>query len=246
MNERASNTGPPQGSVPLGDEQAVLDVLGSTVMNLWDAVNNLSRLKPTQRDRFRVTIFGSARVPKDHWVYSAVRDAAEELTRLGCDIVTGGGPGLMEAANEGAARADSDSKNRSIGIRVELPFEQEVNSYVSQAFEHRTFFSRLHQFVLMSDAFVVVPGGIGSVLETMMIWQLLQVRHLQNTPLIMVGPMYAELVAWARTWMLNPDFPLAGIDDMNIPQCVEDGPAAIQLIREHYEAWNRKGKQHQE
>src|SRR5688572_32291677 len=83
---------------------------------------------------------------------------AAELTRMDCDIITGGGPGLMQAANEGAKAADPGAAQRSVGIRVELPFEQEVNAFVTQAFEHRTFFTRLHQFVLMSDAFVVVPG----------------------------------------------------------------------------------------
>lgn len=85
---------------------------------------------------------------------------------------------------------------RSIGIRVQLPFGQHVNAFVTQAYEQRTFIARLHQFVLMSDAFVVMPGGIGTLLEAMMmIWQLLQVGHLQNTPLILVGKIYGELVA---------------------------------------------------
>jgi hypothetical protein len=90
----------------------------------------------------------------------------------------------MAAANEGTKRAASDALERSVGIRVQLPFEQDINAFVTQAYEHRTFFTRLHQFVLMSDAFVVMPGGIGTVLEAMMIWQLLQVGHLQDTPLI--------------------------------------------------------------
>ncbi|MEI4926893.1 LOG family protein, partial [Klebsiella pneumoniae] len=92
------------------------------------------------------------------------------------DIVTGGGPGLMQAANEGAAQVRAPERNRSVGIRVDLPFEQEANPFVEQAYEHGTFFTRLHHFVLVSDAFVVVPGGIGTVLEMMMVWQLLQVR----------------------------------------------------------------------
>ena len=87
---------------------------------------------------------------------------------------------------------------RSVGIRVQLPFEQDVNAFVTQAYEHRTFFTRLHQFALMSDAFVVMPGGVGTVLEAMMIWQLLQVGHLQRTPLILVGKMHADLVAWCE------------------------------------------------
>ena len=221
----------------LSNEREVLDLVANSIMGLWDVVNNLTRLRPTRRERYRVTIFGSARVPEDHWVYAAVRDVAEELTRMGCDIITGGGPGLMAAANEGTKRADSDAPDRSVGIRVQLPFEQDVNSFVSQAYEHRTFFTRLHQFVLMSDAFVVMPGGIGTVLEAMMIWQLLQVGHLQGTPLILAGKMYAELVAWCRHHMLEPGLHLANPEDITLPSCVDDGPGILQILRLHHAAW---------
>ena len=179
-----------EDSVSLADEDAVKKVLVETTFALWGAVNNLTRLRPTKHERFRVTIFGSARAKPGTFPYEEVKRVAAALAEMGCDIVTGGGPGLMQAANEGAAACQA----QSIGIRVDLPFEQEVNSFVTQAFEHRTFFTRLHQFVLTSDAYVVAPGGIGTVLETMMIWQLLQVRHLQNTPLILVGPMWPGLV----------------------------------------------------
>jgi uncharacterized protein (TIGR00730 family) len=224
--------------ISLGDERQVLDVVASSVLNLWEVVNNLTRIRPTVRDRYRVTIFGSARTPRDHWVFRAVRDTAAELTRMGCDIITGGGPGLMEAANEGVRLADPDGAARSVGIRVELPFEQDVNAFVTQAFEHRTFFTRLHQFVLMSDAFVVVPGGIGTVLETMMVWQLLQVRKL-DAPLILAGKMYADLVAWCRTHMLRPDCPLASPQDLALPHCVDDGAAIVRIIRDHHEGWKK-------
>jgi len=154
---------------------------------------------------------------------------------MGCDIITGGGPGLMQAANEGATSAPE--RAQSVGIRVDLPFEQEVNAFVTQAFEHRTFFTRLHQFVLASDAFIVAPGGIGTVLETMMIWQLLQVRHLQDTPLILVGKMWPGLIEWARSSMLSFDPPLANPEDMTIPRCVANAADAIAIIREHHGDW---------
>jgi uncharacterized protein (TIGR00730 family) len=223
--------------VRLGDEEAAVQLLSQSVLGLWEVVNNLTRLRPTRRGRYRVTIFGSARVDPEHWVYAAVRDLAAELTRLGCDIVTGGGPGLMRAANEGARMAGADPDGASVGIRVELPFEQDVNPFVSQVFEHRTFFSRLHHFVLVSDAFVVVPGGIGSVLETMMIWQLLQVRKLYGTPLILVGAMWAELVEWARKSMLRSDSPLASPEDFAIPICCQTGPEALAILRGHQSRW---------
>lgn len=88
--------------------------------------------------------------------------------------------------------------------------------------------------MLVSDAFVVVPGGIGTALETMMIWQLLQVQKLHETPLILAGDMYRELVEWCRKFMLRADCPLASPEDMEIPICVNDGPSIRRLIREHH------------
>jgi predicted Rossmann-fold nucleotide-binding protein len=143
----------------------------------------------------------------------------------------------MQAANEGAAGAGEPGRSRSVGIRVDLPFEQEVNSFVQDAFEHKTFFTRLHQFVLMSDAYVVAPGGIGTVLELTMIWQLLQVHHIQNAPLILVGKMWAGLVDWAKKELLRPELSLASPEDMNIPKCVDGADEAIAIIREHHAKW---------
>lgn len=221
--------------ISLADEDQVKDVLADAVMGLWDVVNKITQLKPSRRDRYRVTIFGSARVKPGSFGYEATKQCAAELARLGCDIITGGGPGLMQAANEGAASAPERAK--SIGIRVDLPFEQEVNSFVSQAFEHRTFFTRLHQFVLSSDAFIVAPGGIGTVLETMMVWQLLQVHHLTDTPLILVGKMWPGLIEWARTSMLSADSLLASPEDIAIPQCAANASEAIEIIRADHKRW---------
>jgi uncharacterized protein (TIGR00730 family) len=230
-------------TVPLSDERAALDILTKSLFGLWDTVNNLTRLRPTKRDRYRVTIFGSARVQPGHWVYAAVRDVAAELTQLGCDIVTGGGPGLMQAANEGAKLADPDGKLRkSVGIRVELPFEQDVNAFVTDAFEHKTFFTRLHHFVLVSDAFIVTPGGIGTVLETLMVWQLLQVRHLRDTPLILAGHFWDGLIDWARDAMLKPGAALVSPEDLNIPRILPDGASIVAAVREHHAQWaSRRG-----
>ena len=91
-----------------------------------------------------------------------------------------------------------------------------------------------------ADAFIVAPGGIGTVLETLMIWQLVQVHHLQNTPLILVGKMWPGLIEWARTAMLSFDPPLANAEDMTIPQCVPGADQAIAVIREHYAKWQRE------
>jgi uncharacterized protein (TIGR00730 family) len=228
--------GPRPDVISLGDEQAVKEVVWKSVLGLWDLINDLTRLRPSRSERYRVSIFGSARAGKGSFGYEETKRVAGVLAELGCDIVTGGGPGLMEAANEGAA--SSPDRVRSVGIRVDLPFEQDVNTFVGMAFEHRTFFTRLHQFVLVSDAFLVAPGGIGTVLEMMMIWQLLQVGHVRrDTPLILVGRMWPGLVEWARTSMLSTDPPLAGAADMAIPRCVPSADEAIALIREHHARW---------
>jgi uncharacterized protein (TIGR00730 family) len=241
--ENAEKNGPGPGVVSLADEESVKQVLVSTVFGLWDIVNNLTRLRPSRRhERYRVTIFGSARAGPGTFVYDEVKRVATVLAEMGCDIITGGGPGLMQAANEGAAAAHAPERNRSVGIRVDLPFEQDVNPFVEQAFEHKTFFTRLHHFVLTSDAFVVTPGGIGTVLETMMIWQLLQVRHVRNVPLILVGRMWADLVDWARSHLLTSNPPLANPEDMTIPSCVNTAEETIALIREHHARWLRESK----
>jgi len=220
--------------VSLADEEAVKAILASTMTGLWELVNNLSRLRPSRRERYRVAIFGSARAKPGTWVYDEVKRAAAAFAGMGCDIVTGGGPGLMQAANEGAAGAGAAG---SLGIRVELPFEQEVNPFVEQAFEHGTFFTRLQHFVIASDAFVVVPGGIGTVLEMLMIWQLLQVRHMDNVPLILVGKMWKGLVDWASVSMQDPRLPLANPEDLKIPRCLETADEAIAVVREYHAKW---------
>ena len=224
--------------VSLADESAVRRVLANAVLELWDVVNDLTRLKPSRRERYRVTIFGSARARPGTFAYEETKRTAAALARMDCDVITGGGPGLMQAANEGAATVGA--RGESVGIRVELPFEQNVNAFVTEAFEHRTFFTRLHQFVLMSDAFVVAPGGIGTVLEMILIWQLLQVKHLERTPLILVGRMWPALIAWAREAMLDADPPLASREDIDIPQCVANADQAIALLREHHENWQQQ------
>ena len=226
-------------NVSLDDEEAVKEVLAATVLDLWKVVNNLTRLRPSKRERYRVAIFGSARARPGTFVYDEVKRLAAAFAQMGCDIVTGGGPGLMQAANEGARDAGAPG---SMGISVELPFEQGVNPFVEQAFEHQTFFTRLHHFVIASDVFVVVPGGIGTVLETMMIWQLLQVRHVDDAPLILVGKMWKGLIEWANTVMLDPVLALANPDDLQIPRCLDTADEAITVVRDLQAKWQARAE----
>lgn len=221
-------------------EEEIFQVVQDSILRLWDVVDDLTQIRSPKHQRYRVTIFGSARLQPGDPLYEGVRHLASELTQIGCDIVTGGGPGLMQAANEGSVMADPNNQKQSIGLRVDLDFEQGANPFVEQVYHHRTFFSRLHHFALLSNAFVVVPGGIGTTLEALMVWQLLQVRKLQNTPLIMVGPMWMELMAWAKTHMVDREPRLASEIDIQTPHCVDTFEDAIAILRESYTCWAAK------
>ncbi len=225
----------PVDAGPHSDE--ALAIVRDSVLKLWDVVDNLTRLRPSHTDHYYATIFGSARIQPGTPGYADVRRLAERIARLGCRVVTGGGPGLMQAANEGAAAGLPDDPEASIGVRVDLDFEQATNGFVGRAYEHRTFFSRLHHFVALSNAFVVVNGGIGTLLEMSMVWQLLQVKKLYDTPLILVGPMWSELVEWAARNMAAQDPPLAAPVDMSIPRCVATVDEAIDIVRASRQRW---------
>lgn len=221
---------------PVSDNPETGEVLQSALHSLWDVVNQLARVRP--RDgRYRVSIFGSARIEPHDPLYEEVKELARRLSALGCDILSGGGPGLMQAANEGAQLGDPHDRTRSVGIRIALPFEQGANPFVEELYTHRTFFTRLHQFIRLSSAYVVVSGGIGTTLETMMVWQLLQVGHVQGVPLVFVGDMWAELVDWARRHMLGGPVQLASPGDLELPICVPTATEAAEVIEQHRARW---------
>lgn len=224
--------------VRLSDEQAVRQIIIDSVFDLWQVVNNLTRLRLTKRPHYCVSIFGSARAKPETFAYQQVKQIAKNLANMGCDIITGGGPGLMQAANEGAAEGGEPQRSRSVGIRVDLPFEQSVNPFVKEGYQHETFFSRLHHFVLASDAFIIVPGGIGTTLEALMVWQLLQVGHIKkDTPLIFVGKMWKGLLEWAQDEFLA--LKLTNPEDIKIPYQVNTGEEAIAILKKYHDKWSK-------
>lgn len=225
----------PMGRVAASDPEEVFEAVEDALVSLWDVVNELARIRPPKPRYYRVTIFGSSRMQPGDALYADVRELASQLASLGCDIVTGGGPGLMQAANEGARLGDPENRIRSFGLPIELPTEEEPNPFVEKLYRHRTFFSRLHHFVRLSSAFVVVPGGIGTTLETMMIWQLCQVRHVRGLPLIFIGHMWKDLVEWTKRHMLEGERHLASPSDLVIPHCVESVDDAVAIIRQDLE-----------
>ena len=131
----------------------------------------------------------------------------------------------------------ANSKARSFGLPIHLPFEESMNPFVDRVFRHRTFFSRLHHFVRLSSAFVVFPGGIGTALETFMIWQLLQVRHLKKHPFLLVGAMWPGLIDWMKETMVSRG--LVGADDLEFVTLVDSADDAIPKILEAYEVFKK-------
>lgn len=210
-------------------------VIDRSIYHLWETINELEQIQPERLDHFRVSIFGSSRIRPGDPIYDAVKELSKQLALMGVDIVTGGGPGLMEAANAGAVEGQGESRSRSFGLPIHLPTEEAANPFVDSVFKHRTFFSRLHHFVRLSSAYIVVPGGIGTCLEAFMVWQLLQVRHIAQHPLIFVGPMWHGLIVWMRETMESRG--LVSPPDMDIVRVVDTAEEAIPLIREAYESF---------
>lgn len=213
------------------------NILDRAIYHLWETINDLEQIQPDRVEHFRVSIFGSSRIRRGDPIYDEVKKLSYELSRLGIDIVTGGGPGLMEAANAGAVEGQVDSHARSFGLPIHLPTEEAMNPFVDKVYRHRTFFSRLHHFVRLSSAFIVMPGGIGTCLETFMIWQLLQVKHIKEHPLILVGNMWPPMIAWMQEQMVKRD--LVSPIDMEIVRVVATSEEAIKQICGAYDHFKK-------
>lgn len=215
-------------------------VLDKAIYQLWETINDLDQIQPERVEHYRVSIFGSSRIRRGDPIYEQVKKLSAELARMGVDIVTGGGPGLMEAANAGAVEGQLESKSRSYGLAIHLPSEEAANPFVDKVFRHRTFFSRLHHFIRLSSAFIVMPGGIGTALELFMVWQLLQVKHMKQHPLILVGTMWPGLIEWMRATMVERG--LVSPPDFDVIKVVGSSEEAIPIIRESYDHWVQQEK----
>ena len=147
-----------------------------------------------------VSIFGSARTPESDPYYAAAVRTAELIGRAGFAIITGGGPGIMRAANEGARKAGA----LSIGCNIELPFEQELNQFVDKAMNFRYFFVRKTMFIKYSEAFITVPGGFGTLDELFGALVLIQTKKISDFPVILFGKEYwSGMLVWLRDMMLK-------------------------------------------
>jgi uncharacterized protein (TIGR00730 family) len=188
---------------------------------------------------FRVAIFGSARPKPGDPVYQDAYKLAQNIANLGVDVITGGGPGLMEAASLGHKNGKDVGNSHSIGINIKLPFEQSVNPGVEVMDEHERFSTRLDEFMLLSNAAVVMPGGIGTALELFYTWQLIQVNHICKMPLILVGDMWKDLIYWVIDHQLKDKY--ISPDDLNSVICVKDGDEALEIIKVAQKAFIEQG-----
>jgi uncharacterized protein (TIGR00730 family) len=154
-----------------------------------DGFGTLAELGPA------VSFFGSARTPRDHPMYAAAEHLAAKLARAGLAVITGGGPGIMEAANKGAAEAGGVS----VGLGIELPFEAGLNPYVNLGINFRYFFARKTMFVKYARGFVVLPGGFGTLDELFEALTLVQTQKVTSFPVVLFDSGYwSGLVDWLR------------------------------------------------
>jgi uncharacterized protein (TIGR00730 family) len=155
-----------------------------------DGFGTLAELGPA------VSVFGSARTPRDHPMYAAAERLGSKLARAGLAVITGGGPGIMEAANKGAAEANGVS----VGLGIELPFESGLNPYVNLGINFRYFFARKTMFVKYAQGFVVLPGGFGTLDELFEALTLVQTQKVTSFPVVLFDSNYwSGLVEWLRS-----------------------------------------------
>jgi uncharacterized protein (TIGR00730 family) len=172
-----------------------------------------------------VSIFGSARTPPDHPRYALAREVGRALGAAGFAVITGGGPGIMEAANRGARDADACS----VGLNIELPFEQGANPYQDIALTFHFFFTRKVMFVRYATGFVVFPGGFGTLDELFEALLLIQTRKIREFPVVLVGTdWWAGLIEWARERLAGEAMIAPG--DLELMRCTDDPAEAVAVI----------------
>jgi len=177
-----------------------------------------------------VTIFGSARVTEDDPMYQAARELAALLSKEGFAVITGGGPGIMEAANRGAVDVDG----QSIGCNIELPFEQGMNQYVEIAVNFRYFFVRKTMFVKYAEAFVIFPGGFGTLDELFEALTLIQTGKIHNFPIVLFGSEYWQgLFDWIKNTLLAEG--KISPEDLELLAIVDTPEEACKIIVDCYD-----------
>ncbi len=182
-----------------------------------------------------VSIFGSARIRRGHRYYGDAVAVAKALSEAGFSIVTGGGPGVMEAANRGAC----DGKGRSIGLNIKLPYEQKPNEFIDTLVQFNYFFARKVMFVKYACGFVALPGGFGTLDEIFEALSLKQTRKIHDFPVILFGSTFwSWLLRWLREQPL--DERMISQRDLRLFHVTDDVEEVVEVIRRHYASRQRK------
>ena len=190
-----------------------------------EATDRLAAIKPA------VTIFGSARVKEGTPYYDLTERIARLLSDSGFSVISGGGPGIMEAANKGAFHG----KSPSVGLNIQLPHEQQSNPYqdISQTFRH--FFARKYMFVRFASAYVVMPGGFGTLDELMEALTLIQTGKARKIPLILVGTdFWKGMIDWFKEKLVTEK--MVEPEDIQLIQLIDEPKQVVEAIFKHYEA----------
>lgn len=189
-----------------------------------EATERLSAIRPA------VSIFGSSRTSPDHPFYKLAEAIARQLSDAGFSVISGGGPGIMEAANKGAYFGTSPS----IGLNIQLPHEQHSNAYqdISQTFRH--FFARKVMFVKFASAYVVLPGGFGTLDELMEALTLVQTGKTRKMPIILVHePFWRGMLDWFKQVLVTEN--MMDAEDLHLIQVINEPKAVVDAIFNHYE-----------
>ena len=187
-----------------------------------DSFQTMSQVGPA------VTIFGSARTKPDDKCYRAAQDIAKGLAKHNLAVVTGGGPGIMEAANKGAEK----NGGKSVGLNIELPYEQSGNRYANIPVHFHYFFARKVCFVKYSLGFVFMPGGFGTLDEFFEVLTLVQTQRIPQFPLILFGREHWKgLIAWMKTRLENDKQISPG--DLDLFKLTDDVEEVVQIIRDY-------------
>ena len=190
-----------------------------------EATERLSAIRPA------VSIFGSARTSPDSPFYQLAETIARQLSDAGFSVISGGGPGIMEAANRGAFYG----KSPSVGLNIQLPHEQTTNEYqdISQSFRH--FFARKYMFVRFANAYVVMPGGFGTLDELLEALTLIQTGKSRRIPIILVhSPFWSGLIDWFRSTLVSEG--VISPEDVDLIQVIDKPEDVVEAIFKHYES----------
>jgi uncharacterized protein (TIGR00730 family) len=236
MPDRSSSAPTPRA--PTTYDEELLGAESQAILTTQSDPERIERIKRELETGFQalagigpaVSIFGSARVGEEDPAYELARRTAHLLGSAGFAVITGGGPGIMEAANRGAREVGT----RSVGLNIELPFEQKTNPYVDLALRFHHFYTRKVMFVRYACAFVVFPGGFGTLDELFEALTLIQTGKIRHFPVVLVERSYWRgLIDWTRDRLLAEA--KISPEDLELMR-LSDNPAEIVEIVEHYAA----------